>query len=146
MIKCTFEDDKGASLRHVIVDTLVLTGNKLLLVKRAKKLTEGGKWGLAGGFLDRDEYLIDAVRREVLEETGWKGKDVNLLEVVDNPKRGNEDRQNVAFVYTCQAVKKVGKGDDESEDQQWFRLNKLPPADKIAFDHLEMIRFYLKNK
>jgi 8-oxo-dGTP diphosphatase len=144
MITCKFEDRAEASLRHVIVDALILKGDKILLVKRASRLTEGGKWGLAGGFLDRDEFLIDAVKREILEETGWEVKDIELLEVVDNPNRGNEDRQNVAFVYTCKSVRKVGEADDESDDQQWFDIDKLP-AD-LAFDHMEMIKYYLKNK
>lgn len=44
MIKCKFENGNEASLRHVCVDAIVLQDNKLLLVKRASTLLEGGKW------------------------------------------------------------------------------------------------------
>ncbi|MCR4324733.1 MAG: NUDIX hydrolase [Candidatus Curtissbacteria bacterium] len=148
MIKCTFENGTPASLRHVVVDAIVVNKKKeILLVKRSKdKVTEGGKWALPGGFMDRDETLIEAVLRETKEETGWEIGDVELLRVVDNPKRRNEDRQNVAFFYTCVPVKKSGKADDESSEQRWFKLDGLPEEEETAFDHLEIIEFYLRNK
>jgi ADP-ribose pyrophosphatase YjhB (NUDIX family) len=57
MIICKFEDGGEAKLRHVVVDTLVLKDNKILLIKRTGKLLEGGKWGLLGGYVERDENI-----------------------------------------------------------------------------------------
>lgn len=146
MITCKFEDGNDALLRHVTVDTLVLKDGKILLVKRVSKLLEGGKWGLVGGFVERDETLIEAVEREVKEEIGWKVKDMNLLRIKDKPDRPHEDRQNISFVYTCEAVEKMNKADWESDDQQWFDLSEVPPSDQIAFDHAEDIDLYKKSK
>ncbi|HEY1835474.1 MAG TPA: NUDIX hydrolase [Candidatus Saccharimonadales bacterium] len=146
MITCRFEDGNDALLRHVTVDTLVLKDGKLLMVKRTGKLLEGGKWGLVGGFVDRDETLVEAAKREIFEETGWKVKNVTLLTVNDRPERPKEDRQNISFVYFCQAVKKTGKPDWESDDQQWFALSELPPKASIAFDHAADIALYQKYR
>lgn len=55
MITCTFEDGGRGKLRHAVVNAIILKENKILLVKRSPKITEGGKWGLVGGFMDRDE-------------------------------------------------------------------------------------------
>ena len=63
MVTCTFESGARAALRHVVVHAVVERDGALLLVKRAAHLTEGGKWGLPGGFLDRDERLADGVLR-----------------------------------------------------------------------------------
>lgn len=41
---------------------------ELLLVRRARE-PEKGKWGLPGGFIDRNETIEQALSREVLEET-----------------------------------------------------------------------------
>ena len=70
MITCIFESGSRAALRHVVVHAVVERNGALLLVRRAPHLSEGGKWGLPGGFLDRGERLIDGVLRELSEETG----------------------------------------------------------------------------
>jgi len=146
MITCKFEDGGEAKLRHVVVDTLVLKGDKILLIKRTGKLLEGGKWGLLGGYVERDETLKEAVAREVMEESGYKIKDIELLTIRDNPDRPKEDRQNIAFVFTCEALEKEGDSDWEVDDQKWFDLSDIPAKDEIAFDHYDDIKFYLDSR
>ncbi len=145
MIKCIFEDGGEGYLRHVCVDVLVLKDRKILLVKRTGKLLEGGKWGLVGGFVGRGETLIQAVEREIEEETGLKVKNITHLRVKDSPDRPKEDRQNIAFVYYCEAVEKVGQKDWESDEVKWFDLNDLPPKEEIAFDHYDDVKLYLDS-
>ena len=98
MITCTFEDGHAARLRHVVVHAIVERVGALLLVRRAPHLSEGGRWGLPGGFLDRDERLVDGVLRELREETGWTGEVRRLFRINSRPDRPREDRQNVAGV------------------------------------------------
>jgi 8-oxo-dGTP diphosphatase len=141
MINCTFENGNKALLRHVVVDTLILKEGKILLVKRSNKISEGGKWGLVGGFVERDETLEEAVARETKEETGWELKDIKFLGVIDNPDR-NEDRQNISMVHSATAIEKIGEGDWESDEQKWFDLNDLPEKSMLAFDHFEIISRY----
>jgi len=142
MIKCTFEDGGEVLLRHVVIDTLVLHNEQLLMVKRTAKLLEGGKWGIIGGFVDRDETIAQAALREIYEETGWEVQKLTLLTVIDRPDRPNEDRQNVSFVYFAEAVKQTGQPDWESDEVRWFDLDDLPPRDQIAFDHADSIDLY----
>lgn len=131
-------------MRHVVVDTIVLKDGKILLVKRTGKLLEGGKWGLVGGFVERDETTAQAAAREVLEETGWQIKELTLLRINDSPDRPKEDRQNVSFVYFGEATEKTGEADWESDEQKWFSWDELPDEEDIAFDHAESINLYLK--
>src|SRR5258708_9556765 len=113
MITCTFENGNKASLRHVVIDALVLKDDKLLLVKRTEKLLEGGKWALVGGYVERDENLLQTVEREIGEETGYTVKDITLLCIRHNPDRPHEDRENISFVFFCTAVEKKGESDWE---------------------------------
>jgi 8-oxo-dGTP diphosphatase len=142
MINCTFEDGAAVSLRHATVDTLVIKDGRILLVKRNKRLIEGGKWGLTGGYMDRDENMTQAAVREVLEESGWTIKNLQLLTIRSNPDRPHEDRQNISLVFFAEAVAKTGEPDWESDDVQWFDLNNLPPRKQIAFDHADNIDLY----
>lgn len=149
MITCKFENGNENSLRHVVVDALVLKENKILLIKRTKKILEGGKWGLVGGFVERNENLIEAIKREIIEESGYKVKDIKLLTIIDNPNRPKEDRQNIAFIFICEALEKIGDHDWEVDDQKWFDFSNLPLKEEVAFDHYENIELYLnhlKNK
>ena len=143
MITCIFESGSRASLRHVVVHAIVERDGALLLVKRAAHLSEGGKWGLPGGFLDRDERLVDGVLRELREETGWTGEVRRLLRINSRPDRPREDRQNVAFDFVIAPRERVGDPDDESTAVEWVPIDRLPPLESLAFDHGETIRRYL---
>ena len=124
MIACTFENGSRASLRHVAVHAIVEKNDSLLLVKRAPHLSEGGKWGLPGGFLDRDETLAEGILRELREETGWEGRVLSLLRINSRPDRPHEDRQNVAIDFVIEPLEKRGEPDAESTDVQWTRSTR----------------------
>jgi len=152
MITCTFEDGNVAdniSLRHAVADVLVLNDKQqILLAKRAPHLLEGGKWAMIGGYVEMGETIAESATREVLEETGWNVRDMRLMRINDNPNRPHEDRQNVSFVYFCQATDQTGTPDDESTELRWFNLDNLPPAKELAFDHIisiDLYRHYLKQ-
>ena len=142
MITCSFEHGSTATLRHVVANNLVLQGDKVLLVKRSGKLLEGGKWGLPGGFVDRNETIKQAAAREIMEETGYEVAEMTLFRIIDAPNRPAEDRQNIAFVYFCVARERTGVPDWESSDVQWFPLSALPEEREVAFDHYSTIRLY----
>lgn len=153
MITCTFENKDKANLRHICAQAIVVKDNKILLGKRGsckgRKILESGKWGLFGGFLDRDETLEEGVKREALEESGWEIDNLQLFRINDNPDRPAEDRQNVDIIFLAKAIKKVKDSDEEVTELKWFDIKRLPSKEKIAFDfseHLELYQRYLKQK
>lgn len=150
MITCTFENGNVAKpgLRHVTTSALVIKDGQLLMGLRAPvvglTMLESGKWGLLGGFFDRDENLLTAIKREVMEESGWEIDDIQLFRINDNPNRPKEDRQNLEMVFIARGVRQTGKSDKEVAKLQWFPLNALPPKEQIAFDHGDNIELYKK--
>lgn len=150
MINCYFEDGCPVSVRPAGTEAIILKDNKILMIKRSQdSYAEPGKWSIAGGFMEFNETLEQSIRREVLEETGYCVKDLTLLRIIDNPDRPNSDRQVIVFVYFCEADKKVAKPDNESSEQKWFDLDRLPPKEQIAFDHyddIELYKRYLREK
>ncbi|MEK7591838.1 MAG: NUDIX domain-containing protein [Patescibacteria group bacterium] len=146
MITCAFEDGHPAKLRHIVTHALVEKDGCLLLGKRRIDMLEGGKWGLPGGFLDRDETLEQCVLREVLEETGWKAKVLSLFRINSSPNRPKEDRQNVAVDFIVSPLEKIGNEDSESTKVEWIAIDKLWDLDLFAFDHGESIKKYLEYR
>lgn len=145
MINCTFENGGKGSLRHVVVDMLVIKNNQILLVKRAPQLTGGNKYALIGGFMEQGETSRQAAIREIMEESGYKAKIISLFRIVDSPNRRGEDRQNVSLVFLVEPLEKVGTPDKEVKDLKWFDLDKLPSQEEFAFDHLDNIKLYLQH-
>ena len=122
---------------------IVVKDNQILLVKRAPHLSNGNKYALIGGFLERDETTSEGALREIMEETGYKAKIVSLFRIIDNPNRRGEDRQNISFVYLVKPLEKVGTPDHEVKELKWFDLDKLPSPEEFAFDHLDNIKMYI---
>jgi len=143
MIICTFENGNKAALRHVVVDAIATKDGKILLIKRAPNVFCPNKWGLPGGYLDRDETIKDAVIREVKEETNLDAKPIELFKIIDNPIRRNEERQNVCFIYVVEVSGEPKPQESEVAEIKWVDVAKLPKEEDFAFDHLEIIKEYL---
>lgn len=147
MIKCRFEHGSVAFLRHVTVGGLVVRANKLLLVKRSEtSQVEAGKWGMPGGYLDRDESASQAVVREIMEETGYESEIVSLFRIVDRPRMKGDDRQNVEFIYLVRAYQQLRESDDEIAEVRWFDLDSLPHPNEVAFDHYDSFRLLIEHR
>ncbi len=149
MITCYFENKDKVELRHAVVSVIVTDGNKVLLEKRGtfkgEPILEFGKWALIGGFVDRDETLVETAKRETMEESGWQIDNIWLIRIVDNPKKRHDgERQNISFVFVAKAVSQQSVNSEEVTELKWFNLDKLPPEEKIAFDHYGLLMFYKK--
>ena len=105
---------------------------RVLLIQR-KKDPFAGSWALPGGFVEENEKLADAARRELKEETGLDVDDIEQLYTAGDP--GRDPRGwTVSVVYLARVDAKRLKpvAADDAEAVGWFPLDKLP---KLAFDH-----------
>jgi len=144
----------------VTVDVVVLTvrGSRLrVLLIRRRRSPFKGRWALPGGFVEMDEPLEDAARRELAEETGialpatssvgtgrrsaiW----MDQLRTFGQPDRDPRGRTiTVAYLAWIppDRVPPLAAGDDAA-DVRWFGVNRLPP---LAFDHRQIIRHALRR-
>ena len=108
---------------------------EILLIKRLKEPFMDC-WALPGGFVDENEDLETAAKRELLEETSIQVNDVLQIGAYGKPFR--DPRSHVVSVAFFAEVDKdvVAKAADDAKDVNWFRINSLPPT---AFDHKDII-------
>ncbi len=130
-------------LRHVVVDSIVTSGQEILLIKRAEHTSNGGKWGMPGGYVELNETIEQAVARELKEETNLNAKSIKFFKIIDNPLRKNDDRQNVAFVHMVSAEGELIAQKGEVDELKWFKFNEIPAESDFAFDHFQIIQDYL---
>ena len=85
------------------VGGVVIERGRVLLVKRASEPLKG-EWSIPGGLVELGEKLVDAVRREVSEETGLAVEPGEVLELFDSIWRDADGRCQYHYVlvdYLC---------------------------------------------
>ena len=70
---------------------------RVLIVKRANEPLKG-EWSLPGGGVDVGETLVDAIRREVREETGVEIEVGAIVDVLDRIRRDADGRVRFHYV------------------------------------------------
>jgi 8-oxo-dGTP diphosphatase len=106
------------------------TSGRVLLGRRAQD-PAAGLWDLPGGFLHEDELPLDALRREILEETALEIEPEAFLGHWLEPYDG---RVVLCLAWTARADGEGQAGDDLVE-LSWFAPDELPPPSELAFVH-----------
>lgn len=112
-------------------------GRRILLIRRGREPFAGG-WALPGGFVEIDEDLPDAARRELREETGIRVERLAQIGAFGRPDRDPRGRVvSVAFLAAVGAADgSPPRAADDAAEARWFALDDLPP---LAFDHAEIV-------
>lgn len=100
------------------VGAVVFRGDDVLVIKRGKPPFEG-EWSIPGGRLELGERVIDAVKREVREETSLAIDIIGLLDVFDAlPRKDGDGFSNHTVIIDYVAEWVSGEpvaGDDAAE-------------------------------
>jgi len=121
---------------RLTVDMVVKKDDCILLIERKN---EPHGWALPGGFVDYGEFVEDAAKRELLEETGIEAGEIHLLGVYSDPAR--DKRGHTASVVYYTTAKRDPIAGDDAKNAKFFTIRGLP--DDIVFDHKKIINDYL---
>jgi 8-oxo-dGTP diphosphatase len=133
----------------VTVDIIVVTKERkprVLLIRR-KHEPFAGMWAIPGGFVDMEEGLKDAAKRELKEETSLELDDLEQLQTFGDPDRDPRGRViAVAYLIRVDFKKVQPRAGDDAAAAAWHSLAAPPP---LAFDHaliLEAARRRLREQ
>jgi 8-oxo-dGTP diphosphatase len=129
--------DRPSVTVDVVIFTLLEKKLHILLVKR-RRWPHEGQWAIPGGFINMDESLEQAARRELEEETGVRDIYLEQLYTFGEPKRDPRMRIiSVAYFAIIRADRQTLRVSEESTDVRWFPVEALPG--RLAFDHDEIL-------
>lgn len=139
--------------RSVAVVVFVLRENKnnveLLIEKRGEGAAdEIGKWCTVCGYLDYNETLEEAAKRETKEETGFD-IDINKLKFMKINSNVTENNQNVSVHYIYKAnsseifdIKKaIGGEKNEIEAVKWLKVGTFRNSKKLLIDPYKIMEY-----
>jgi ADP-ribose pyrophosphatase YjhB (NUDIX family) len=99
----------------------------ILLVERGGHPLKG-YWSLPGGLVETGESLDQAVRREVLEETGLQVKPLEMFGVFERvikDARGRTEYHYLLFDYVCRVIGGKVRAADDVARAEWVRRERL---------------------
>lgn len=113
---------------------------RLLILKRSEGSVCSGWWVLPGGKVGYKQTAEEAVKREVLEETGLICTTASFLFYMDNLPTAEYDFHFVTLFFKCKYTGNL-RINNESSEYHW-----LDPGDslsfKLAFEHDMAINRY----
>jgi len=110
-----------AHTRFTVTAGAVIFNDKgeVLLLKH--RFRAGSGWGLPGGFMEKNEQPIDALRRELREEIALEVDDVEVFAA-----RSFKKPRQVEVLFRARANTTVKSQTVEVERAEWFAIDALP--------------------
>jgi len=116
---------------------LVLDDEGRVLLGRRARAPYEGKWDTPGGFIEEGEDPLDALRRELREETGLEVEPGAFVTAyTDRYGSAEDDTATLNLLWEASVVGGEPHPDDDVAELHWFALDELPQDDEIAFGAL----------
>lgn len=137
----------------ILIFRLVNDSVDILLIKR-KKPPYKEFWAFPGGFVNINESLEDAAKRELLEETNVKDVYLEQLYTFGDVERDPRMRvisvSYMALLNENDIEKFNEKAGDDAKELQWFNINELlngfeDNSIKLAFDHEKIFKLAIER-
>jgi 8-oxo-dGTP diphosphatase len=113
---------------------VLLEKDGMLMLTRRNINPFKGFWDLPGGFVEEGEHPHDAVKREILEETGLQVEIVDFLGVyMDTYGDGENQSSTMNLHYLARFTGGIEKPGSDVDQIGWFTPEEIP--ENIAFNN-----------
>lgn len=130
MPKTDYYDDASAPKANKIVPAVTAVvendNREVLMIQR----TDNGLWALPGGAQDIGESVVEAIRREVIEETGIEIEVAGLSGIYSDPRHviaydDGEVRQEFSLCFRAKMTGGKLRTSSESRQVRWVPVSGL---------------------
>ena len=112
---------------HLVVSAVIASGRKILVIRRSKKDTYPGMWEFPGGGVDKGENVIQAIKREIKEETNLDVGEFPVSELMTHPTR---TALRIIMEFNCQNVDDLILS-SEHDMCYWLDIDQLARPDTM---------------
>ena len=104
--------------------------DRRVLLGRRRLDPSAGLWDIPGGFVDEDEHPLQALERELREETGLSIEPTEFLGIWMQPYAG---RSVLCLTWLARARGGRERPGDDLDELRWFAPSELPAPAELAF-------------
>ena len=102
-------------------------GETLLARRAINSKNEIGVWNKVGGAIEFGETIVEALKREVLEEIGIEIGDIEFLSYTDHIlKDENQHWVGMNFMARIKSGEPKILEPDKNDDLRWFKFEEIP--------------------
>jgi ADP-ribose pyrophosphatase YjhB (NUDIX family) len=105
-----------------------------------------GRWDLPGGFLEEGEHPLEALRRELREETGLDVEPRDFIGAwIDRYPFDANAVFTLNLYWTARVVGGSARPADDVSELAWFPPDELPGEDELAFHIADVLRVWKQD-
>ena len=142
--------NKGTNLSLALLGHLSGNNNSIEVVEKTfetlvKRKIEPfkNKWAIPGGFVQIDESIEEAAKRELEEETGVKEVYLEQLYTFGDVDRDPRGRViTITYFALINSDKIKLKATTDVSEADWFSINNVP---SLSFDHDKILKYAIKR-
>lgn len=127
-----------------IVGAIILNNNQEILLLQSEKWDS--LYCIPGGHIELGESAVEALKREVFEETGLSISDISFLGVQESifPKEFHEKKHFIFINYCCWTKSEEVTLNYESKAYIWIKPSQIEKIELVSTSKT-VISSYLKN-
>ncbi len=117
------------------VGAVIVENGKILLVRRANEPNKG-KWSVPGGLVRKGERLMEALKREIMEELGVEIEVGDVACVTDEiffDSQGRIEYHYIVIDFFAGIVDGVPKAMSDADEVRWFDLSEMDDTETVDF-------------
>ena len=130
---------KKDGIERFVVGAVIVNDESILFVRRAQDDFMGGIYELPSGKVDTGEGLIEALKREILEETNLTINNIiDLCDTFDYKSKSGIQTRQFNFVVSVSNIDTIKLDPKEHDLSEWVKFEDIE-ASKIIDDMMKSI-------